>query len=381
VAKAKPAADSDDSSDDAPAPKAKAVAKAKPAADSDDSSDDAPAPKAKAVAKAKPAADSDDSSDDAPAPKAKAVAKAKPAADSDDSSDEPGTSDLEPLGAKAAAKAAADDDSSDEDVEMKPAQEMKKKIDVDGAGKNGGSDELTVFIGGLSFSLDENTVRKDFTDCGEIASLKMPTNEDGRLKGFAFVTFTTKAGVDAALKFNGESYGGRSLTVNLAGDKSGGKDGKGKGKDGKSKGKDGKDGGKGAKGNQELTAFIRGLPFSTEDAVLRKDFEECGEIVSFKVLKNEEGACKGMAFIEYKTQEGFEAACKFDGDTYGGRQINVAKAGDSGGKGKDGKDKGKGKGKDKGKKGKDKAKAANSGAIVESTGEKKTFGDSDESDA
>jgi RNA recognition motif-containing protein len=160
----------------------------------------------------------------------------------------------------------------------------------------------------------------------------------------------------------------------MAGDKSKGKGKDGKGKDGK--GKDGK-----GKQNQEQTVFVRGLPFSTEEDALRKDFEECGKLVSCRVPKNEEGACKGIAFIEFETKEGFEAALKFDGTEYGGRTIGVAKAGEGGGKGKDGKDgkdKGKGKGKDKGKKGKSKGNPAHSGSIVESTGEKKTFDDSDD---
>jgi len=341
----------DDDSDDEPAPKAKAKAKAKPADDnSDDDSDDAPAPKAKAAAK-KMEVDSDDDSDDVPAPKA-----------------------------KAAAKAAADDSSDDE--EMPAAQEPKKKIDISGESKKGGDDELTVFVGGLSFGLDEATVRKDFTDCGEIEALRMPTNEDGKIKGFAFITFKNKAGCEAALKFNDEEYGGRRINVNMAGDK---KKGEGKGKD-KGKGKDGKEKGK---QNNELTVFIRGLPFGTDDATLRKDFEECGEMASFKVPKNEEGTCKGIAFIEYKTKEGFEAALKFEGTEYGGRTLGVQKAGDGPPKGKDGKDKGKGKGKDgkgkKGKKGKEgglseEKFAAKSGAMVESTGTKATFNDSDDSE-
>merc|ERR1711904_404725 len=105
---------------------------------------------------------------------------------------------------------------------------------------------------------------------------------------------------------------------------------------------------------------------------------------------NEEGRPKGIAFIKYTNKEGLEAALKFDDTEYGGRTINVSKAGE-GGKGKDGKGKGKdGKGKDgkgKGKDGKGKAKgkgkkggasAASRGAIVEATGDKKTFEDSDD---
>merc|ERR1712217_389875 len=143
---------------------------------------------------------------------------------------------------------------------------------------------------------------------------------------------------------------------------------KGKGKDGKSE------------RDNEFTVFVRGLPFSVEEAALTKDFIECGEIERLNLPKNEEGNVKGIAFIKFKTQEGFDAALKFDNTEYGGRTINVSKAGEGGkGKGKDGKD-GKGKNKGKGKKGGVSAekKAAQNGAMVESTGEKKTFEDSDD---
>jgi len=111
--------------------------------------------------------------------------------------------------------------------------------------------------------------------------------------------------------------------------------------------------------------------------------------------KNEEGNSKGIAFIQFKSKEAVEKALAFDGDDYGGRTINVQKAGDRGdskGKGEKG-DKGKGKGKDgdkgkgkgKGKKGKGKGMsdakmAARDGAMVESTGKKQTFADSDDDD-
>merc|ERR1712083_788188 len=137
---------------------------------------------------------------------------------------------------------------------------------------------------------------------------------------------------------------------------------------GKGKGKDSKSGGK---GNNELTVCVRGLPFATTEESLRKEFAECGELERCKMLLNDEGTCKGVAFIEYKTKEGVAKACEFHETDYGGRTIYVSPAGEGGGKGKDGKDKGKDKGKGKkGKKGKatSEAKAKSSGAMVESTG-------------
>jgi len=150
----------------------------------------------------------------------------------------------------------------------------------------------------------------------------------------------------------------------------------------------GKDSGKGECSN-ELTVFVRGLPWSVEEELLKKDFAECGEIERLSLPLNEEGKPKGISFIKFKTQEGVDAALKFDSTEYGGRTIYVSNAGE-GGKGKDGKGKGK-DGKGKGKDGKGKAKgkgkkggmstekkAAKDGAMVECTGEKKTFEDSDD---
>merc|ERR1712194_669873 len=360
--------DSSDDSDDEPAPKAKAKVKAaKKAVDSDDSSDDEPAPKPKAKA-AKKVVDSSDDSDDEPAPK-KAKVKAKAAAvDSDDSSDD----EPAPKAKSKAKKIVAESDDSDDDAVEAP-QAPKKKIDTEGK-----TEDLTVFVGGIPFSCSEDTLKKDFSECGEIEKMNVPLNEEGKPKGIAFITFKTAEGAKDVLKFDGEEYGGRTLKVNLAGQ------GKGKGKDGK-KGKDkGKDGkGKDGKGkDNENTVFVRGLPFGTVEDVLKKDFAECGEIESLRMPLNEEGQCKGIAFVRYTSKEGCDKAKEFDSTDYGGRTIFVSMAGEGkgDGKGKDGKD-----GKDKGKKGKkgkkgSEAKAKSSGAMVESTGKKVSFDDDDSDD-
>merc|ERR1712007_338890 len=119
----------------------------------------------------------------------------------------------------------------------------------------------------------------------------------------------------------------------------GGKDGKGKkgGKDG------GKEGGKGGFDN-ENTIVVKGLPYSTTEEMLKKDFTECGEMVTCRMPLNEEGTCKGIAFIQFTNKEGMDKALAFNETDYGGRTIYCIPAENKDGKGK-GKD-GKGKGKD-----------------------------------
>merc|ERR1712087_22260 len=86
---------------------------------------------------------------------------------------------------------------------------------------------------------------------------------------------------------------------------------------------------------------------------------------------NDEGRPKGFAFIPYKSEEGVTKALEFNETDYGGRTIKVNKAGDRPAGGKEGK-----KGGLSGEK-----KAAKDGAMVEGTGKKQTFDDSEEEEA
>merc|ERR1711865_1036111 len=83
-----------------------------------------------------------------------------------------------------------------------------------------------------------------------------------------------------------------------------------------------------------MGVFVGGLPFSTTEEVLKKDFTECGEIVNFRMPLNDEGNARGIAFIEYANAEGVEKALKFNETEYGGRWLSVRKSGDDKGKGK-----------------------------------------------
>eukprot|EP00928_Gymnodinium_smaydae_P022244 TRINITY_DN1873_c0_g1_i1.p1 TRINITY_DN1873_c0_g1~~TRINITY_DN1873_c0_g1_i1.p1 ORF type:complete len:460 (-),score=143.66 TRINITY_DN1873_c0_g1_i1:354-1733(-) len=220
--------------------------------------------------------------------------------------------------------------------------------------------EFTVFVSGIPWSCEESALKKDFAECGKITKLNMPMNDQGKPRGIAFITFETKDAVQAALKFDGTEYGSRTLAVKMAD-----KGGKGKGKDGKGK----------SKGKVEgFEVFVSGLPFETDEAILRKDFAECGEIVSMNMLKKEDGSCRGVAFVTYKTEEAVRKACEFNNTEYGSRWIQVEKSGERKGidrKGdKGGKGKGKGKDKGKGKSGK--------GEAAQPAGTKQTFDESDD---
>lgn len=234
--------------------------------------------------------------------------------------------------------------------EVQKEQTKGSRKDMHG-GIQAGND-LTAFIRGLPWAADEAKLQRDFSECGEIEKIKQPKNEEGKSRGMAFIKFVTHEGLDAAMKFDNTDYGGRTIYVTKAGENT-----QGAGKDGKGKGKSNP----GSDRDNVLTVCVKGLDYSVEQETVRLDFVKFGEIAKMNLPRNEQGESKGIAFITYKTQEGFDAAVKLNETEYHGRVITVNKPlirekGDKGnGKGakdKDGKQ-GKGKGKDGKSKGKD----------------------------
>lgn len=107
------------------------------------------------------------------------------------------------------------------------------------SGRRVATNHLKVFVGGIPFSVEEETLREDFGVCGEIDQLVCLKDDRDRFKGIAFITFKTKAGVEAALKYDGDDYGGRTLKVAMASGR-GGSQGSSKGgkEEGKAKGRE-----------------------------------------------------------------------------------------------------------------------------------------------
>ncbi|KAF7300673.1 Glycine-rich rna binding protein [Mycena chlorophos] len=88
-----------------------------------------------------------------------------------------------------------------------------------------------LYIGNLSFHVDDNALYEAFSTHGEITDhIVMKDRETGRSRGFGFVTYSTEAEANAAVeKMNDKELGGRRLRVNIAQPKAGGGGGGGRG--------------------------------------------------------------------------------------------------------------------------------------------------------
>lgn len=74
-----------------------------------------------------------------------------------------------------------------------------------------------IYVGNLSYSLDEAALRTSFAEFGEITDIAFPKDRvTGRPRGFAFITFADAKSAEAALKLDGQEISGRKVVVKFA---------------------------------------------------------------------------------------------------------------------------------------------------------------------
>ncbi|XP_068665626.1 glycine-rich RNA-binding protein 2, mitochondrial-like [Aristolochia californica] len=77
-----------------------------------------------------------------------------------------------------------------------------------------------LFVGGLSWGTDDQTLRDAFTSFGDVVEARVITDRDtGRSRGFGFVNFATTEAATAALGMDGQELHGRNIRVNYANDR------------------------------------------------------------------------------------------------------------------------------------------------------------------
>ena len=76
---------------------------------------------------------------------------------------------------------------------------------------------VKLFVGGLSFTTSNDSLRAAFARYGVVESAAVMTDrETGRSRGFGFVEMDEAGGTVAIEQLNGKDLGGRAIAVNEA---------------------------------------------------------------------------------------------------------------------------------------------------------------------
>lgn len=86
-----------------------------------------------------------------------------------------------------------------------------------------------LYVGNLAFHATEDVINKHFSACGDVVSVSVVTDrETGQPRGFAFVEMASEdAAKKAVSELNGKELQGRTLRVDIAEDRRGGRGGGG----------------------------------------------------------------------------------------------------------------------------------------------------------
>ncbi|KAL6976323.1 Ribosome-interacting GTPase 2 [Sarracenia purpurea var. burkii] len=78
-----------------------------------------------------------------------------------------------------------------------------------------------LFIGGLSYGTDDESLRNAFSGFGDVVDAKVITDRDtGKSRGFGFVNFSSDESATSALSaMDGQSLNGRNIRVTYANDR------------------------------------------------------------------------------------------------------------------------------------------------------------------
>ena len=73
--------------------------------------------------------------------------------------------------------------------------------------------ETKFYVGNLDFDTSPDDLREVFAEKGMVGDVNIITDDDGRSRGFAFVTMMSKEDEGKALELDGTDLGGRNIVV------------------------------------------------------------------------------------------------------------------------------------------------------------------------
>jgi nucleolin len=223
-------------------------------------------------------------------------------------------------------------------------QPETKKVKLDPATQ----ETTSIFVGQLSWSIDNDRLAQEFSQCGEVLSATVQLDRNtGRSRGFGYVHFSTADAVEKALKMNGSEIDGRAIRIDRSTPPTSSQI-----RDRRAKAF-----------SDEIsppcnTLFIGNLPFSITEDALWSYFEGYSVKTIRLPTDRESGQPKGFGYVELENVEDAKKAFEaLSGSEIEGRRIRLdyspprdSFGGDRGG-GRGGRGGGRGRGGDRGGRG------------------------------
>jgi len=177
------------------------------------------------------------------------------------------------------------------DAEVDAPPKKKKLANGDAAAVTNDSSSRTVFVGRLSWNVDNDWLKSEFEECGEVVAARVQMDRNtGKSRGFAYVEFADPASVEKALQFSGKEIDGRPINVDRS-----------KSSGGTGNPNDARRAAYGDKiGPPSSVLFVGNLSFDATEDSLWDVFAEYGDVKGVRVpTDRDSGKMKGYGYVEF----------------------------------------------------------------------------------
>ncbi|XP_003740835.1 heterogeneous nuclear ribonucleoprotein 27C [Galendromus occidentalis] len=167
-----------------------------------------------------------------------------------------------------------------------------------------------MFVGGLSWDTTKEGLQSYFCRFGEIVDCVVMTNEQGRSRGFGFVTFKDPQVVQVVCQGGPHRIDNRVVDPKPCNPRGG----------------PGKGGGKRGRGYPKI--FVGGLPTSLTENELKMFFQEhYGDVFEVVIMYDQERRkSRGFGFVSFENDDAVDRACRDHYVSINGKQVECKRA-------------------------------------------------------
>lgn len=178
-----------------------------------------------------------------------------------------------------------------------------------------------VYVKNIDDSMcSEEKLRDLFAEYGDMTSIHVAIDDDGQVRGFAFINFASPEMAKKAVEeMNGKEINGKNLVVNAAQKKSV--------REAELRSKYEMLRNERMQKYQGVNLYVKNLSDDIDDDRLRAEFAPYGTITSCKIMRDEKGFSRGFGFVCYThPDEATKAVTELNGRMIGQKPIYVALA-------------------------------------------------------
>jgi len=177
-----------------------------------------------------------------------------------------------------------------------------------------------IYVKNIPDEITQDRIQAMFSKAGRITSIFIASDAEGKSKGFGFINYETVEQANQAVElYNGHAFGEKKLYVARAQKK-------------EEREKELRERFEQLKVERQkkyegVNLYVKNLGDETNDARLREEFKQYGDITSAKIMSDASGKSKGFGFVCFASQEeATKAVTEMNGRMLDGKPLYVALA-------------------------------------------------------